>query len=89
MTGRRVIVHGLVQGVGFRWSCLRQAERLGVTGWVRNASDGSVELSVHGDDAATSAMLDWLRAGPPGANVESIEQRDDTDPPPRRFEIRD
>jgi acylphosphatase len=88
MSGRRVVVKGLVQGVGFRWACRREAERLGVTGWVRNVPDGSVEVAVHGDDAAVRAMLDWLRAGPPGARVEALGQRDEHEPPPARFEIR-
>ena len=88
MTGRRIIVRGLVQGVGFRWSCLLQAERLGITGWARNVPDGSVELSLHGDDSAVTAMLDWLHKGPPGANVESLTQQDEPEPAPSRFEIR-
>jgi acylphosphatase len=89
VTGRRVIVHGLVQGVGFRWSCLREAQHLGLTGWVRNVPDGSVELSLHGDDASMRAMLDWLHSGPRGAYVEALQQRDETEPAPGGFEILD
>ena len=89
VTGRRVIVHGLVQGVGFRWSSLMEARRLGLTGWVRNVPDGSVELSLHGDDAAVLEMIRWLKSGVPGAHVESIGQHDEHEASPGRFEIRD
>jgi acylphosphatase len=88
MTSRRIVVRGLVQGVGFRWSAMLEAQRLGLTGWVRNVPDGSVELSIHGDQSAVLAMLDWLHKGPPGARIESLGQHDDPDPAPTRFEIR-
>jgi len=70
---RRVIVHGGVQGVGFRYSARMQAERLGVAGWVRNRADGTVEAEVEGDAASVQAMLDWLAEGPPGALVQGTE----------------
>ena len=65
---------GRVQGVGFRESVRQQAERLGITGWVRNCMDGTVEAVISGDEAAVSAMLDWCRRGPPLARVEAVEQ---------------
>ncbi|MBD8057787.1 acylphosphatase [Cellulomonas sp. JH27-2] len=77
MGGKRVIVHGTVQGVGFRWATRREARRLGVTGWVRNVDDGSVEAVVGGEGA--DAMLAWLRHGPPGSQVTSIDVQDSDD----------
>jgi acylphosphatase len=62
-------IHGRVQGVGFRESMRQEAERLGVTGWVRNCADGSVEAVIAGDEAAIAAMLNWCHTGPPLARV--------------------
>ncbi|WP_448808591.1 acylphosphatase [Agromyces bauzanensis] len=73
MIRRRVIVHGVVQGVGFRYSARHEAARLGVAGWVRNRFDGTVEAEVEGDEAAVASMLDWLAEGPPEAIVHSTE----------------
>ena len=74
MNTRHLRIVGRVQGVGFRESMRQQAERLGITGWVRNCMDGTVEAVVSGDEAAVSAMLDWCRRGPPLARVEAVEQ---------------
>jgi len=71
-------IFGRVQGVGFREALCRESERLGVTGWVRNRSDGSVEALVQGDGEALQAVLDWARRGPPAARVERV----DSGPPP-------
>ena len=60
----RVIVRGYVQGVGFRANCARRADALGVTGWVRNQWDGSVEALFEGDAAAVDRLVDWCRARP-------------------------
>ncbi|WP_098406291.1 acylphosphatase [Paramicrobacterium agarici] len=73
MVRKIVIVTGIVQGVGFRFSARREAARLGVTGWVRNRSDGSVEAAVQGDAERVTDMLRWLRTGPSSANVRSFE----------------
>ncbi|MCU1437944.1 MAG: acylphosphatase [Naasia sp.] len=70
------LVSGHVQGVGFRWSAMRQAGRLGVTGWVRNRADGRVEAHVEGNADAVDAMLAWLHTGPSGARVDTVEVRD-------------
>jgi acylphosphatase len=70
---KRVIVHGYVQGVGFRYSARAQASRLGVAGWVRNRGDGTVEAEIEGDDASVAILLDWFGKGPPGAIVERTE----------------
>jgi acylphosphatase len=66
-------IHGRVQGVWFRESMRREAERLGASGWVRNAPDGSVEAMVQGSETAVDALVDWARRGPPQARVDRIE----------------
>lgn len=70
---RRVIVHGSVQGVGFRYTARLEAARLGVAGWIRNRADGTVEAEIEGDEASVTAMLDWLAVGPRGAIVARTE----------------
>lgn len=69
---RRAVVTGTVQGVGFRWSTRAEAHRLGVTGWARNRSDGSVEVEVEGEPGHVALMIDWLRSGPPGSTVVDV-----------------
>jgi acylphosphatase len=66
-------VYGRVQGVGFRFSTIRQAEILGVAGWVANRPDGSVEFLVQGAPPQVDAMLAFLRAGPRAARVDRVE----------------
>lgn len=73
MIARRVVVHGRVQGVFFRDSARREAERLGVAGWVRNRGDGSVELHAEGPEEAVAALVAWCEEGPPQAEVERAE----------------
>ncbi len=68
----RFVVAGRVQGVGFRHATRQQAQALGLQGWVRNRSDGSVEGVASGSDAALHAMRDWLRHGPPAAGVTKL-----------------
>jgi len=69
---RRVRVTGLVQGVFFRaWTC-DEAQSIGLKGWVRNCSDGSVEAHVEGEPEAVDELIDLMREGPPGARVEKI-----------------
>jgi acylphosphatase len=70
---RRVVVHGRVQGVFFRDSTRRQAEKTGVAGWVRNREDGTVEAVFEGDDDAVARIVDWVREGPGHADVERVE----------------
>jgi acylphosphatase len=69
---KHLIISGRVQGVGFRYSMLAEAERLGVTGWVRNRRDGAVEAVVDGAPAAVAAMIAWAKSGPPGARVTGV-----------------
>lgn len=76
MSARHAVVHGRVQGVFYRASAEQEATRLGVTGWVRNLPDGTVELLVEGDDAAVDRMLEWAGRGPARAEVTRVEVQD-------------
>ena len=73
MIRRRVVVHGRVQGVFFRDSVRRLAEREGVAGWARNVPDGTVEAVFEGEPAAVERLVDFCRLGPPHASVERVE----------------
>lgn len=66
-------VCGHVQGVFFRESMCRKAQQLGVTGWVRNCRDGTVEAMIQGTPEAVRAMIAWARTGPEQARVEGVE----------------
>lgn len=70
---RRLIVRGRVHGVGFRWSCWDQAQRLSVAGWVKNRPDGTVEVIVEGDEGPVAELVAWCRQGPPHARVTGVE----------------
>lgn len=85
---KRLRIRGLVQGVGYRWSMVGEARRLGVNGWVRNRRDGSVEAVVGGEPLAVEAMVAWAKRGPPGAGVESVEVSPEPCPPEAGFEQR-
>ena len=69
---RRFVVNGRVQGVGFRYFTQDAARREGVTGWVRNRPDGSVEAFVEGDDEAVVRIERALRSGPRGARIDTV-----------------
>lgn len=69
-------IRGKVQGVYYRESMKQEAKRLGVTGWVRNRKDGSVEALVQGEEGLVSDILEWCRKGPPSARVDKVEERD-------------
>ena len=69
---RRVVVTGRVQGVFFRDSARREARRHGVTGWVRNRPDGTVEAVFEGEPDAVAALVLWCREGPRHARVEDL-----------------
>ena len=66
-------MHGRVQGVGYRQSMWMEAERLGVTGWVRNRHDGTVEAIVQGEADGVSKIIEWAHRGPPSARVTSVD----------------
>jgi acylphosphatase len=88
MSGRRVRIHGRVQGVFFRNWTADQARGLGVRGWVRNRRDGSVEIEAHGDDGAVEALIAACRTGPPAARVERIEvEAAEGEGPPSGFRV--
>jgi acylphosphatase len=76
MTARRLVVTGRVQGVGFRASLAAEARRLGVTGWVRNRADGTVEVLLEGADDAVARLTDWARHGPRFADVSGVRVED-------------
>ncbi len=67
-----VVVRGRVQGVYFRGSLKQQADTRGVSGWVRNRADGSVEALLQGPREAVSSVVAWMKAGPRGAHVETV-----------------
>ena len=85
---RRVIVTGQVQGVFFRAWTKEQAETLGISGWVRNCPDGSVEAQVEGPEAAVEQMIERMRDGPPHAQVDHLSVEETTPESSDRFEIR-
>ena len=86
--GNRYVVHGRVQGVGFRFFTQRQARKLGVRGWVRNLADGTVEVRVRGEREDVESLRKALAQGPPHSAVSRVDEMplgeaDDW----RRFEI--
>lgn len=88
MIRRHLVVHGSVQGVGYRWSLSREARRLGVHGWVRNRSDGTVEAALEGPADVVDALVEWCRSGPGGAGVSGVDVTDQDPEGLRGFEIR-
>ena len=85
---RRVVVHGRVQGVGFRASTREHARRLTVDGWVRNRPDGSVEVVAEGAPPNVGALLAYLERGPSWARVDRLETSEEAAEDLRGFEIR-
>lgn len=75
MSRKRVgaTVHGRVQGVVFREYTRQEAERLGVSGWVKNQSDGTVVVVCEGEDTSVDALVAWLSIGSPHALVQRVE----------------
>jgi acylphosphatase len=74
---RRFVVRGRVQGVFFRASTEEKATELGLAGWVRNCTDGGVELVAAGPAAAVGELEEWLHTGPRHARVETVEAFDE------------
>ncbi|MEJ2087775.1 MAG: acylphosphatase [Gammaproteobacteria bacterium] len=81
-------VSGRVQRVSYRASLKREADRLGVTGWVRNLGDGRVEFLASGPTEAVQNLLDWARRGPPFARVDAVATERCDEPAPGGFEVR-
>jgi acylphosphatase len=86
---RRLLLHGRVQGVGFRLFVERAARTRGVAGWARNRADGAVEVVLEGDPDAVESVVRLSSEGPRGARVERVESFSE-EPSARlhRFEIR-
>jgi acylphosphatase len=84
----QLVIHGHVQGVFFRDSTRRQAERCGVAGWAANRPDGSVEVVLEGEAPAVQALIDYCRRGPRGAHVTDVEVRERDPTGMRGFRIR-
>jgi acylphosphatase len=85
---RRIVVHGHVQGVFFRDTARRLAERHGVAGWIRNNRDGTVEATFEGEPDAVERLVDFCRKGPRGARVGSIDVREETPEGTAGFHVR-
>ncbi len=68
-----LIIEGKVQGVWFRESTKRKALSLGVTGWVRNLPDGTVEVVAEGDEDKVNELVKWCHKGPPAAEVKNVK----------------
>ena len=73
MSDLHVRITGVVQGVGFRWFVRERARRLGLSGWVRNLADGSVEVAASGDSRQLELLRGELRRGPNGARVDGVQ----------------
>ncbi len=90
MENVRIEITGHVQGVGFRYAMRAEARRRGVSGWVRNRRDGSVEALLQGEADAVRALVDWARQGPPGARVSQVRAAAADDAAPvQGFEMRE
>ena len=87
-TARRLRIHGRVQGVFYRAWSAEAARALGLRGWVRNRSDGTVEMLVAGDGEAVERLISQCRTGPPAARVDRIDVEDSEEEVPDRFETR-
>jgi acylphosphatase len=83
----RVVVHGSVQGVGFRYATVSRASSLGLGGWVRNRRDGAVEAVFEGPAERVESMVDWCRRGPSGARVDGVEIASETPAGEREFRV--
>ena len=87
---KRLMIEGVVQGVGYRYAFAERAAALGLAGWVRNSSSGAVEACVHGPADAVQAIIDWSHRGPSAARVSQVHVSDDAEPAPAgaTFDIR-
>ena len=81
-------MHGRVQGVFFRDSTAREARSRGVSGWVRNCADGTVEAVFEGDPGAVAALIDFCESGPPHADVSHVEHEEEEPEGIEGFDVR-
>jgi acylphosphatase len=89
MVTRQIRVSGRVQGVGYRASLRHKARKLGVNGWVRNRTDGTVEAMLQGSQEAVDAVIVWARRGPPGSQVtDVVDSSAEHEPMHSSFELR-
>ena len=87
MVRRRVVVRGIVQGVGFRFALVRVARSHGVSGWVSNRADGAVEAVFEGEEEAVASTVRWCGRGPRGAVVDHVEVRAESPEALRGFDV--
>jgi acylphosphatase len=87
MVRRRVVVHGRVQGVGFRYALARAAQSRGVAGWARNRADGTLEAVFEGDPDAVESLVRLSNEGPRGAEVERVEVLEEEPEGLSRFDV--
>ena len=85
---RRLVVHGQVQGVFYRDSTRHAARNEGVSGWAANRSDGTVEVVLEGAADAVQSVVGHCRQGPSSANVESVDEHEETPEGLTGFQIR-
>lgn len=88
LIAKLIRVSGNVQGVFFRAWTKQQADELGISGWVRNRPDGSVEALVAGEAQVVSSIIDRMRRGPPAATVERLIEEPTEDAPDAGFVVR-
>jgi acylphosphatase len=88
MERKRVVVHGLVQGVFYRDTCRREARARQVAGWVRNCPDGTVEAVFEGEGGAVREMVAWASQGPRYARVERVDEYDEEPAGENGFRVR-
>lgn len=88
MIRRRILIQGWVQGVFFRDTVRRRAQRAGIAGWVRNNWDGTVEAVLEGEAGAVERLIAFCREGPRGARVDRVEITDEKPETLSGFEIR-
>jgi acylphosphatase len=85
---RRVVAHGYVQGVGFRYAVRERARQRGLSGWVSNRHDGSVEAVFEGDEGGVEALVEFMRQGPRGADVDGVDVSVEEPGGERAFDVR-
>lgn len=88
LTCVRLVVEGIVQGVGFRFFTKQQAEKHNITGWVKNKENGTVEIVAEGERDQVDRFIEKVRKGPLGSRVEHVSMETETPSSFQSFEIR-